>query len=358
MPSRPASAPTSPVLSPEPCEGAEHDHAPSAPPALVLPTSAEPAEGPKGPLAPPPTLSLRLINLGAVLVPIAGLVAAILLTWGSAFNWLQFWIMMGMVVATSFGVTVGFHRLVTHRAFRAPAIVRFIFGVLGSMAVEGPVIRWAGTHRLHHQHSDDELDPHSPHASALHSWGSGVRATIRGVFHAHVGWLFDPRIEGLDRYTKDLRADPVVNAVDRQFVLWVVVGLLLPAVLGGLISLSLAGALLGFLWGGLVRVLIVHHTTWSVNSICHLWGARPFDCDDHSRNNPIVGVLGLGEGWHNNHHAFPASARHGLCWWELDLSYLLIRALSLVGLAREVRIPPAERVAARRRRRRRTRPEE
>jgi stearoyl-CoA desaturase (Delta-9 desaturase) len=295
----------------------------------------------------------RLVNLGAVLVPIGALVAAIVLSWGSAFDWVQFWIMVGMAVATSFGVTIGFHRLVTHRAFGAPAPVRYIFAVLGSMAVEGPVIRWAATHRLHHQHSDDHLDPHSPHTDTRGARGPGVLATLRGVFHAHVGWLFDPPIQGLDRYDKDLRADPVLCAVDRQFVLWVAAGLLLPALLGGLITLSFTGALLGFLWGGLVRVLFVHHTTWSVNSVCHLWGFRPFDCGDHSRNNPIVGVLGLGEGWHNNHHAFPTSARHGLRWWELDLSYLLIRAMSLVGLAREIRIPPRERVAAKRRRGRR-----
>jgi stearoyl-CoA desaturase (Delta-9 desaturase) len=143
----------------------------------------------------------------------------------------------------------------------------------------------------------------------------------------------------------------VLAAADRQFVLWVLAGLALPALLGGLITSSFSGALLGFLWGGLVRVLVVHHITWSVNSICHLWGSGPFETHDHSRNNAIVGVLAMGEGWHNNHHAFPTSARHGLRWWELDLSYLLIRAMALVGLAREIRLPPRDRIEAKLRRR-------
>jgi stearoyl-CoA desaturase (delta-9 desaturase) len=285
-----------------------------------------------------------------VLVPIAGLGTAMLISWGDWFNWLQLSLLGGMSLATAFGVTVGFHRLVTHHSFRTPRPVRFVLAVLGSMAVQGPVIHWAGTHRRHHQHSDDALDPHSPHVRAGESLGKGLRATLRGFAHAHIGWLFDPHLKGLGRYTKDLRADPILCAVDRQFVLWVVVGLVLPALLGGLISFSFTGALLGLLWGGLVRILIVHHLTWSVNSVCHLWGSRPFECGDHSRNNVVVGVLGLGEGWHNNHHAFPTSARHGLRWWQLDLSYIFIRALALVGLARDLRIPTRERVAAKRRR--------
>src|SRR5688572_21791288 len=178
-------------------------HEPDAP-SVQPPVSQATEAGPRGSSAADPRL--RLINLGAVLVPFAGLVGAIMLTWGRAFDWVQFSIMLGMVIATSLGVTVGYHRLVTHRAFKAPGAVRWALAVLGSMAVEGPVIRWAATHRLHHQHSDDVLDPHSPHTGVRGAWGSGLWATFRGVVHAHVGWLFDPRIEGLDRYARDLRA--------------------------------------------------------------------------------------------------------------------------------------------------------
>jgi len=291
---------------------------------------------------------LRIINLGAVVIPFLGLFAAIALTWGTAIDWVQLGILIGMVHATSIGITIGYHRLFTHKSFQANAMVRFVLAVLGSMALQGAVIEWVGAHRLHHQHSDEHEDPHSPFNYAGGSWGTGILGTLRGFYHAHVGWLFEPRLKGIEKYTKDLSADPVVRAVNSQFLLWAFVGLALPAALGGLLTMSLRGALLGFLWGGLVRILVVHHVTWSVNSVCHLWGSRPFDCGDESRNNPIVGILALGEGWHNNHHAFPASARHGLSWWQLDISYIYIRAMALLGLARNIRLPDRQRVAAKR----------
>jgi stearoyl-CoA desaturase (delta-9 desaturase) len=289
---------------------------------------------------------LVTINIVAVVLPFVGLAAAMALTWGGAFDWLHLFIMLGMSAFTSVGITVGFHRLFTHKSFTAPAVVRWLLAVGGSMAVQGPVIRWCAEHRRHHQHSDTEEDPHSPHMSADGSWGEGVWAMLRGAYHAHVGWLFEGRSKGLGKYSQDLQADPVLAAVSRQFPFWVLAGLTLPAILGGLLTMSWMGALLGFLWGGLVRVLMVHHVTWSVNSICHIWGTRPFESHDLSRNNAIVGVLALGEGWHNNHHAFPTSARHGLRWWELDLSYIFIRGLEAVGLAKNVKTPDAHRVAS------------
>ena len=293
--------------------------------------------------------TLKLINVAAVTIPFAGFAAAMALTWGGLFNATHLWIMLGMGLFTAAGITVGFHRLFTHKSFKAPAIVRWIFAVAGSMAVQGPVIRWCAEHRRHHQHSDTEDDPHSPHMSPDGSWGEGLRATLRGAYHAHVGWLFEPRSKGLGKYSQDLQADPVLAMVTRQFPYWVIAGLLLPALLGGVLTMSWMGALLGFVWGGLVRVLIVHHVTWSVNSICHLWGTRPFESHDLSRNNAIVGVLALGEGWHNNHHAFPTSARHGLRWWELDISYMIIMAMKLFGLASDVKRPDAARMAGKRR---------
>ncbi|MGD9688698.1 MAG: acyl-CoA desaturase [Phycisphaerales bacterium] len=297
----------------------------------------------------PADRKLRYINLGAVLIPIAGLVAAMILAWGSAFNWLHLGIFVLMSTITSFGITVGYHRLCTHKSFETPAFMRYLFAAAGSMAAQGPVIQWCGEHRRHHQHSDTEGDPHSPHMSRDGSWGEGLWATIRGAYHAHMGWLFEGHSRGLGRYTRDLRADRALVAADRQFRWWVLAGLIIPAALGGLLTMTWMGALLGFLWGGLVRVMIVHHITWSVNSVCHLWGSRPFRTRDESRNNPVVGILALGEGWHNNHHAFPASARHGLKWWEVDFSYMLIRVLALVGLAKEVRVPASDRIETKRR---------
>jgi len=292
---------------------------------------------------------LALINLGAVVIPFLGLIAAIVLLWGVAFDWVQLVILWIMSTITAFGVTVGYHRLCTHKSFTTPPLVRYLFAAAGSMAVQGPVIKWCAEHRRHHQHSDTERDPHSPHMSPDGSWGEGFLALLRGAYHAHVGWLFTGRCKGLGKYSVDLRNDPILVRADREFPLWVIAGLVIPSVLGGIFTLTWTGALLGFLWGGLVRILLVHHITWSVNSVCHLWGTQPFKCRDHSRNNLLVGILAMGEGWHNNHHAFPTSARHGLYWWELDLSYLLIRAMQFVGLARDVRCPDPQRIEQRRR---------
>ncbi len=304
-------------------------------------------------------LRVRIANFCAVVIPLAGLGTAIGLLWGVAFDWLHLALLGGMYLATAIGITVGFHRLFTHRSFTAPKPVAAVLAALGSMAVEGPLMEWVATHRKHHQHSDQDGDPHSPHEH-----GQSVLGTLRGLWHAHVGWLLGPKAHGavraahkqgrktsLSKYVKDLEKDPVCVWMSRTFPLWVAFGLLLPGVLGGLLTMSWTGALLGFIWGGLVRVLLVHHVTWSINSVCHTWGARPFDCHDESRNNAIFGVLALGEGWHNNHHAFPASARHGLRWWEFDASYWIIKGMSLVGMAKDVRVPPRERVDAKRVRR-------
>jgi len=299
---------------------------------------------------------LRLINLLAVVIPILGVIAAIALLWGIAFNWMYLAILLGMYLVSAIGITVGYHRLFTHKSFKTPKVIEMIFAAFGSMAVEGPVIQWVATHRKHHQHSDREDDPHSPHTH-----GDGVWGTLRGMFHAHMGWIiscksfrsvrdgFSTVPVGLARYVKDLEQDRYCRFMSKTFPFWVAFGLLFPAVLAGLLTMSWTGALLGFLWGGLVRIFLLHHVTWSINSVCHIWGTQPFDAHDHSRNNAIFGVLALGEGWHNNHHAFPASARHGLRWWEVDVSYLLILAMSKVGLAKDVRVPPRARIEAKRR---------
>jgi stearoyl-CoA desaturase (Delta-9 desaturase) len=289
-------------------------------------------------------LGIQFLNLVAVVLPFAGLVVAIVFLWGTGLSWVHLGLTIGMYLITAVGITVGFHRLFTHRSFQTNRIVAVLLGIFGSMAVEGPLLKWVAMHRRHHQHSDDEHDPHSPHGHG----GDGLWATLRGLWHAHVGWIFDPDPDHIARYAGDLRRDPALRAVSALFPLWVALGLLLPALCGGLITLSWTGALFGFIWGGLARIFLVHHVTWSVNSVCHLWGSRPFRTRDHSRNNFLFGVLALGEGWHNNHHAFPSSARHGLRWWQIDISYWLIRAMKIVGLASDVKIPAPAALAAKR----------
>ena len=289
------------------------------------------------------SLMVQIANLVVVIVPFLGLIAAMLLLWGRGFSWIQLGLMLGMYVVTVLGVTVGYHRLFTHKAFETSAPVKAILALFGSMAIEGPLFKWVATHRRHHQCSDAENDPHSPH---LH--GHGFIGFVKGLWHAHCGWLFEPHSPGLQKYVADLAASPMLRAMSALFPLWLLVSLLVPTVLGGLFTMSWMGALLGFLWGGLARVFLVHHVTWSINSVCHLWGGRPYRSSDESRNNIVFGVLALGEGWHNNHHAFPTSARHGLAWWQIDISYIVIRTMEVLGLAWKVRVPGASALAAKR----------
>jgi stearoyl-CoA desaturase (delta-9 desaturase) len=288
------------------------------------------------------SLGIRIANLTAVILPLAAVLLAIVSLWGRGFTWVDFGLLVGMYVLTVLGITVGFHRLFTHRSFETNGVVAFILGVLGSMAVQGRLFNWVALHRRHHQHSDEPGDPHSPHLS-----GTGVLGVLRGMWHAHVGWLFQPNPPDLPHYVKDLQQFRGLRVVNRLFFLWVALGLLIPALIGGLILGTWAGVFWGFMWGGLVRVLLVHHVTWSVNSVCHLWGRRPYQSSDESRNNFLFGVLAFGEGWHNTHHAFPTSARHGLRWWQIDVSYWVIRALSWFRLARNLKLPSRQLQVAR-----------
>lgn len=287
------------------------------------------------------SLGMRLVNLVAVVLPFAGLVAAPVLLWGWGFHWLDLILLLSMYVLTALGITVGFHRLFTHRSFETNPIIRFLLAALGSMAVQGSVLKWVALHRRHHQHSDGTDDPHSPHHS-----GQGILGMLRGLWHAHLGWIFRPDPPNLDHYVRDLHQDRATRVASTLFLLWVGLGLFLPAAIAWLVTGSWTGALLGLIWGGLARVFLVHHMTWSINSVCHLWGTRPYRCGDESRNNFLFGVLAFGEGWHNNHHAFPTSARHGLRWWQIDVSYWVIRGLALVGLAWKLKLPVGREPAA------------
>jgi stearoyl-CoA desaturase (delta-9 desaturase) len=215
---------------------------------------------------------------------------------------------------------------------------------MGSMSLQGPVLEWCAIHRRHHQESDREGDPHSPH-----QFGPGFVGMLKGMWHSHLGWLFQPDAVDLKRSVNDLLEDRAVCLADSMFWVFVILGLVVPAAIGYAVHHTLAGAFAGLLWGGLVRIFVMHHATFAINSVCHIWGTRPFKVTDHSRNNPIFGLVSFGEGWHNNHHAFPTSARHGLKWWQIDISWIFIRGLCLVGLAWEPRVPSAQAIESRKR---------
>jgi stearoyl-CoA desaturase (delta-9 desaturase) len=286
----------------------------------------------------------RLITGIVTVLPFVGLGLVGWQLWESALHWHDVIVFAIVYTITGLGITVGFHRLFTHRAFKAKTWVRATFAALGSAAIEGPIISWVADHRKHHAFADREGDPHSPHVDH----GHGVKGALKGLLHAHVGWLFIHTQRGSkERYAPDLLRDPVIAFVDRTFVWWVSLGLLVPFALGWIIGGTLLAGLTGLLWGGLVRMLVLHHVTYSINSLCHFFGRRDYATDDESRNLAWLAPLSLGESWHNNHHAFPTSARHGLRWWQIDISAAVIRALEAVGLAWDVKRPAAERVAAR-----------
>jgi stearoyl-CoA desaturase (delta-9 desaturase) len=292
------------------------------------------------------TRTEKVANLGAVVVPFVATLVAIALLWNSLVSVRDLAIAATMYLLTAIGVTVGFHRLLTHRSFQTSKPIEYAFAVLGSMAVQGPVISWVADHRKHHAHTDVDGDPHSPHVGH----GKGVRGVLRGLWHAHSGWLMSTQGRAdWKRYAADMYEDRGMRAIARRFVPLVLLSLALPALAGYLISGTIAGAATGFLWGGLVRIFFVHHVTWSVNSVCHFVGSRRFDTEDMSTNVFWLALPSLGESWHHNHHAFPRSATHGLQRWEMDPSALIISAMEKLGLAwNVVRISPerqAQRVA-------------
>ncbi|MEJ7714963.1 MAG: fatty acid desaturase [Thermoleophilaceae bacterium] len=280
----------------------------------------------------------RNLNIGAVLLPFLAFLAAIPLLWNSYVGWTELGIFLAIYPATAFGITIGFHRMLVHRAFETYRPVKYLLAVLGSMAVEGPVIEWVSDHRKHHAHTDEEGDPHSPHVGQ----GNGMK----GLFHAHVGWLWQQNgISDAKKYARDLLEDRGMRFINRHFIWWVALGLAIPFVAGFAIGGTLTGGLLALFWAGLVRIFYVHHITWSINSICHFFGQRRFDTDDRSTNVAWLALPTLGESWHHNHHAFPRSAQQGLRWWEFDPSWLLIRMMRRLGLVWNVVVITPERQA-------------
>jgi stearoyl-CoA desaturase (delta-9 desaturase) len=283
--------------------------------------------------------SERVVRTLVIALPPAALLGAGWLAWGGALHWRDLLVLAISYTLTGLGVTVGFHRLFTHRSFKTTRVLRALLAVLGSTAVEGPVIEWVATHRKHHCFSDRPGDPHSPHTDH----GSGWRGALRGLAHAHVGWMFRGEdMANPSRYAKDLLADRDLRIISRTFPLWVVAGLAFPFGLGAALTGSLESGLTGLLWGGAVRILLLHHATFSINSLCHFFGRRAFATGDESRNLAWLAPIAFGEAWHNNHHAFPTSARHGLGRWQLDPSAWLICGLERSHLAWDVvRISPA-----------------
>jgi stearoyl-CoA desaturase (delta-9 desaturase) len=275
----------------------------------------------------------RRVNITAVFLPFAVFAVAVVLMWGHWVGWSDVAVFGVMYLLSGFGVTVGFHRMLTHRAFQTHRLTRYVFAFLGSMSVQGPVIDWVADHRKHHAHTDVEGDPHSPHVGH----GHGVSGAIKGLWHAHVGWLWRTHGEArAHKYAKDLVEDRTMRVINRRFPFIVLVSLGAPALLGGLLTMSWHGALTGLIWGGFVRIFLQHHVTWSVNSVCHFFGRRRFEVEDESTNVFWLALPSFGESWHHNHHAFPRSASHGLRWWEVDISALLIRGMRRVGLAWDV----------------------
>jgi stearoyl-CoA desaturase (Delta-9 desaturase) len=282
----------------------------------------------------------RVVNLLAVVLPPVVILLSIVVFWNDVVGVHDLVLLAVMYLLTGFGVTVGFHRMLTHRSFQTSKPVEYFFAVAGSMAVQGPVINWVADHRKHHAHTDEEGDPHSPHVGR----GAGLLGAVRGLLHAHVGWLVSDHGKAeRQRYARDLVEDRGMRRINRWFLSIVGLGLLLPFAAGWLLTGELSGALTGLLWGGLVRIFLLHHVTWSINSICHFFGRRRFDVEDHSTNVWWLALPSFGEAWHHNHHTFPRSAQHGLSKLEttLDPSAWLIATMEKLGLVWDVvRITP------------------
>jgi stearoyl-CoA desaturase (Delta-9 desaturase) len=306
-------------------------------------TSSPRAAGKRAPAVRPVDMPVldRVASAVVTAAPPVMLAVGMWFGWtGNVLNWQDLVILAVMYAGIGTGITVGFHRLLTHRSFTCSRLLRAAFAALGSAAAEGPVIDWVATHRRHHQFSDVEGDPHSPHGH-----GSGFRGALRGLVHAHLGWVFsDMEVADERHYAKDLLADPWIRFVNDTFVLWVLAGLAVAFGLGVALTGTVAGGLTALLWGGAARIFLMHHATFSINSLCHFFGRHDYDTGDESRNLAWLAIPTWGEAWHNNHHAFPTSYRHGLKRWQIDPSAVIIRALEMLGLVWDVvRVDPTVR---------------
>lgn len=274
-------------------------------------------------------------------LPIIGTAAALGFLAVRPFSFTDLALLLSLWLLTGLGVTVGYHRLFTHRTFKAAPAVVVALAVLGSMAGQGGVVSWAALHRRHHECSDQEGDPHSPNLD-----GHDLRGRLRGLAHSHFLWMRRHEYPNVVHYAPDLLKDRAIVRISRSYYWIVVAGLLLPALIGGLVTMSWLGAVAGLLWGGFVRIFLLEHIVWAINSLLHMYGTRPYESREESRNGGVFALVTLGEAWHNNHHAFPESASFGLDWYRADPGYWLIQGLSACGLAWDVGRPTGERRAA------------
>jgi len=275
-----------------------------------------------------------------VFVPLAALLAAVPLAWGWGLSWVDIGLAALFYFVTCVGVTLGFHRYFTHRAFKADRPMRVALAIAGSLAFQGPIITWVADHRRHHAFTDKEGDPHSPWL-----FGTSPAAVVKGFWHSHFGWMLEHEVTNPARFAPDLLADPDIKRINRQFPLWSTLSLLAPAVLGGLLTWSWWGAVTALFWAGLVRIGVLHHVTWSVNSICHMIGTRPWTVRDRSTNFWPLAIATMGESWHNLHHADPTCARHGIGRGQIDVTARVIWIFEKLGWVREVRWPTPRRLA-------------
>jgi stearoyl-CoA desaturase (Delta-9 desaturase) len=291
---------------------------------------------PSGSSELPPSRGQQVVTLAFVLLPALALGWAVVRFWQHGIGWLDIGLGVGLYIISGLGITLGFHRLFSHRGFHARRGLRIALAIAGSLALEGSLVSWVSLHRQHHRYSDDHDDPHSPY------WVQGQRVNrIKGLAHAHVGWLFSPNDPDAARWSRDLLADRDMVVVSALTPLWIVLSLALPFGIGWAASGSLAGAFLALLWAGGVRIAMLHHMTWSVNSLGHMFGKRPYRTKDGSTNNKWLAVVSLGDSWHNNHHAFPTMARHGCDAGQVDPTARILWLFERVGWAAKVKWPDA-----------------
>ena len=296
-------------------------------------------KGPKPVTVGERSTGLQVAVYAGVVAPLLALLIAVPFAWGWGLSWVDVGLFLVFYVFSGLGITVSFHRYFTHGSFKAKRWLRVLLAIAGSMAVQGPVITWVADHRRHHAFSDRDGDPHSPWL-----FGTSPFAIAKGFWHAHMGWLFERDQSNAERFAPDLLRDKAIVKVNSLFGVWTLATLLLPAILGGLISWSWWGAVTGFFWAGLVRVCVLHHVTWSVNSICHMIGERPFAARDKSANFWPLAIFSFGESWHNLHHADPTSARHGVQRGQIDISARVIWLFEKFGWAHSVRWPTPQRL--------------
>jgi len=313
---------------------------PAAPP-TANPDGAARTRAPRPDIEPEPSGRLDRFLVGLfVAVPLLAVLAAVPLAWGWGLGWHDIVIAFVFYVITGMGITMGFHRHFTHSSFKAARPLRVSLAIAGSLAIEGPVLVWVADHRRHHKYSDKEGDPHSPWR-----FGNDWKALSKGFLYAHMGWMFNPNRTSQQKFCPDLLADPPIRRVSSTFPLWVAVSLLAPALIGGLWSMSLAGALTAFFWASLVRICLLHHVTWSINSVCHTFGNEDFDVRDKSRNVAWLAIPSFGESWHNLHHSDPTCARHGALEGQIDISARAIWIAEKLGWAWDVRWPDEQRLS-------------